>query len=470
MLTPGPGRRAGCCDEFTRSRLLREAVARAGEGLPAIERGMPMPAGTGLSRRSFLVGGGAFLLSIYGATKLGPLRLDAEPAFAAGPSDPVLVSVFLEGGIDSLSVLAPVEDPTYRRLRPALALPPDSGIPFSADPRLRWNAAASGLADLFAEGKLAVFPAIGYTNPDQSHFTSRHYYEVGALSDRLRTGWMGRYIDLVGSPDNPLQGLALSSSLSPALATSRMPVAALSNPRSYGFGSRHVWGDIEDAMIDSFEAIGAAHSGSRDPGLRGAGAAIAQANRLRRQLLPFAHDDTQPPGVTSPVQYPDSRNSDFPERLALIAAMLQLGLPLRCVAVNANGGYDTHDDQNTGFADDLSLAVESLVAFQRDLEARGLADRVIVEVWSEFGRRPEQNGSDGTDHGAAGLALLIGSRVNGGMFGEYPGLDVLDADSNLRATSDFRALEAAIVGQWLNTDPAAVIPDAPKLQLPTVVR
>ena len=87
----------------------------------------------------------------------------------------------------------------------------------------------------------------------------------------------------------------------------------------------------------------------------------------------------------------------------------------------------------------LALTFDSLLAFQRDLEARGLADRVLTLVWSEFGRRAAENGS-GTDHGAAGVGFLIGTRAAGRMIGEFPGVDKLDSGGNLRATSDFRVL------------------------------
>ena len=92
-----------------------------------------------------------------------------------------------------------------------------------------------------------------------------------------------------------------------------------------------------------------------------------------------------------------------------------------------------------------------MLAFQRDLEARKLDDRVLIQLWSEFGRRPQENGS-GTDHGAAGVAFLIGSRVKGEMVGEFPGLAKLDANENLLNTSDFRAMYAGLLGQWLQTE------------------
>ena len=116
----------------------------------------------------------------------------------------------------------------------------------------------------------------------------------------------------------------------------------------------------------------------------------------------------------------------------------------------------------------LALLV-ALLAFQRDLEARGLADRVLTLVWSEFGRRAAENGS-GTDHGAAGIGFLIGTRAAGRMIGEFPGLKRLDAMGNLRATADFRGVYGALVGDWFGVDPAAVLPDARGIGRPAVIK
>ena len=111
------------CDGLSRSRFLHRAAAEAGRGLPAIEPGMPLPAGTGLSRRSFLSHSAGAMLAVYGASKLGLRALEEGiSAAAGGPAQPVLVSVFLEGGADALSVLSPQGDPLYRKLRPQLAL------------------------------------------------------------------------------------------------------------------------------------------------------------------------------------------------------------------------------------------------------------------------------------------------------------------------------------------------------------
>jgi uncharacterized protein (DUF1501 family) len=151
--------------------------------------------------------------------------------------------------------------------------------------------------------------------------------------------------------------------------------------------------------------------------------------------------------------------------------MIAAGLPLRCVALEATGEYDTHAGQAEALAPALAATAQSLYAFQRDLEARGVADRVVTLVWSEFGRRAKENGSGGTDHGAAGTGFLIGSSVVGTQVGEYPGLGSgLDADGNLKATADFRGVYASLLEQWLQFDAARVIPGAARFARPTLIR
>jgi uncharacterized protein (DUF1501 family) len=440
------------CNGLSRSRLLHRAAAEAGRGLPLIEPGMPLPAGTGLSRRSFVARGLGAALSVYGADRLLPGLFDEGIALAAsGPAQPILVSVFLEGGADAISVLSPQGDPLYRKLRPQLGL--SGGTPFAEDGRLFWHPSLASLVQLYGEQKVTVIPAIGYTNADQSHFTSRHYWEVGATSAQLRTGWLGRYLDRVGTMGNPLQGLSLDDTLAPALATAKVPVASIDGPDQYDFWSRNVWGEVETRMLD---AIGSFGGGAGDPALSAAAGAQAQVAQLRNQLLPFQGDN----GIQSPVAYPKSSDA-FPRRLAGLAAMIASGLPLRVVALTAPGHYDTHSDQADALAQGLQLTSDSLLAFQRDLEARGVADRVLVHVWSEFGRRGAENGSGGTDHGAAGVGFLVGTHAKGQMIGEFPDLKTgLDDDGNVKATADFRGVYASLLEQWLGMDADAVIPDA----------
>ncbi|MDQ3668805.1 MAG: DUF1501 domain-containing protein, partial [Actinomycetota bacterium] len=394
--------------------------------------------------------------------------LEEGIAFAqAAPPPRVLVTVFLEGGADALSILFPGSNSRYRALRPTLALPASAGQPFAEDDRLRWHPSAAGLAELHAEGKVTAIPAIGYTDPNQSHFTSRHFWEVGATSASIRTGWIGRYLDLVGTQDNPLQGLSLDWNLQPSLATASVPVATVDSPGAYEFWARGVWGDVETEMLDSIGDLSAA-AALPDPALKQASAVAYQTAQLRTQLSAFAAAQGDTP--TSPVTYP--AGEDFAERLAGLAAMLGAGLPLHCVALQAPGMYDTHSEQAGELTNGLKLTSDSLLAFQRDLEARSLADRVVTLVWSEFGRRARENGSRGTDHGAAGIGFLIGSRVRGQMIGEFPGLGSsgIDSEGNMRATADYRGLYSGLLEQWLGTDAAAVIPGAAQFARPTLLK
>jgi uncharacterized protein (DUF1501 family) len=448
-----------CCNEFSRASLLRAA---AGRGLPEIEPGMPVPAGTGLTRRAFVARTAGLALAVYGAGKLG-LFEEGIAAAAAHVDDPILVTVFLQGGADSLSMLYPEGDPLYRKLRPKLALPDAAGKPFAEDDRLHWHPSLSPLAQLHGEGKVTVLPSVGYDHPDQSHFTSRHYWEVGATDAGLRTGWMGRYLDRAGSADNPLQGLSLGGRLQPTLATAKVAVAALSAVDGYDFWVPNVWGEVEQRMLDALGTLGAADVS--DPAAAGVAGVTSQVHSLRGQLVPFGKKGA----LAAPVAYPQVKDR-FPKRLSQLAAVIAAGLPLRCVALEATGQYDTHADQGAGLAQSLQVTADSLLSFQRDLEARGVADRVLTLVWSEFGRRAQENGSNGTDHGAAGTGFLIGTRASGRMVGEFAGLKNLDEEGNLRATSDFRGLYSSLLEQWLQFDAAAVIPNAGRFARPKLVK
>jgi uncharacterized protein (DUF1501 family) len=462
---------ACACRDYNRAELLRHAAAQAGRGLPAIEPGMPVPAGTGLSRRGFLLASAGLALSVYGVGRALDPRVFEEgiAQAAAAPAQPVIVSVYLQGGIDAMSVLYPAGDPLYAKYRPALGLPEGAGPAFSEDPRLHWHPLAAPLAQLHGEGKVSVLPAVGYADPDQSHFTCRHFWEVGATQADLLTGWMGRYLDLAGAPDNPLQGLCLDESLQPALATARMPVAAIDTPSSYSFYARDVWGQPQDIMYDYFDTLGRVGARSGDAAMGQSGQAALMSNALRRQLTPFQADSgNSTPAL--PAGYPQS-DDHFPARMASVAQLLGAGLPLRCVSVSTESVFDTHDNQAEDFDKGLDAAAQTLLAFQRDLEARGLADRVLTLVWSEFGRRPQENASGGTDHGAAGCAFVIGTRAAGTMVGEWPGLaGGLDDLGNLRATSDFRGVYCSLLEQWLGHEAAPIVPGAASLARSLLVK
>jgi uncharacterized protein (DUF1501 family) len=470
-MSPSRPQPSCACRDFGRSELLRRGVVAAGRGLPAIEPGMPTPAGTGLSRRGFVLASAGLALTVYGAGRLLDPAAFSEGIAAAAtvPGQRVLVSVYLQGGIDSMSVLYPSNDPLYPKFRTDLGLASSGGTAFTEDPSLSWNPLAAPLAQLHSEGKVSVMPTIGYTDPNQSHFTSRHYWEVGATQADLMTGWMGRYLDLAGTADNPLQGLCLDYALAPSLATARVPVATISAPDAYSFYAPGVWGEQQTLMYEAFDALGQVGAGSRDLGMVASGRAALMSSTLRKQLLPF-----QPAsGAAAPALpsgYPTTSDS-FPTRMAAIPTLLAAGLPLSCVSVSTDSVFDTHESQATPFGTALGEVAQTLLGFQRDLEARGLDDRVLTLVWSEFGRRPQENASSGTDHGAAGLAFVIGKHAAGTMIGEWLGLaNGLDALGNLKETADFRSLYCSLLEQWLGHDATAIIPGAASLPRVTVVK
>jgi uncharacterized protein (DUF1501 family) len=453
------------CNEFARATLFRRAAAEAGRGLPSIEPGMPLPAGTGLDRRAFISRTAGMALVVYGTSRLSPLQLDDGIASAAAgrAADRVLVSIFLPGGADGLSVLYPAGDARYRRLRPNLAMKDEDGIPLTGDNRLHWHPSLAPLAtELYAHGKVTVFPAIGYSHPDQSHFTSRHYWEVGALDVNLRTGWLGRYLDLHGNPDNAMQGLSLDGQLLPSLASAKTPVSTIASPEEYRFQSRNVWDDAGGLLEDAVGGLGGLRRDA-DRWLAAASSTALESDRLRRRLGRFLDKDGHA-RIHSPggLKYPDG---DFARRLQALAAMLGAGFPVRTVAVTAPGNYDTHAEEPGALADGLKQVAETLVVFQQDLEGRRLGSCVLTLVWTEFGRRAAENASRGTDHGAAGVAFLIGSGTRGTIVGGFPGLsNGLDGNGNLRATADFRSVYASLLEQWFGVDADPIIPDAKRMK------
>ena len=379
---------------------------------------------------------------------------------AAARQNTVLVSVFLDGGLDTLSLLAPVDDATYQTLRPTLKMAPNPALTFADDPQLQWHSAAAPLKALHEQNRMTVIPAIGYSSPNQSHFTSRHFYEVGELNESGQVGWLGRWLDRNGRADNPLQGLSLDTTLAPALAAAQMPVAAVSSPTNYALSTDGVGTTVKTSMNSTYGVLGRlptsdpsvsagarrGEPGGRDPGV--ARRAVRQADhrhagrgRLPGQLglreqAPRAGEDAAH-GAADPL-----RGDRRQRRLR-----------------HAREPGDDADEQP-----DAALAGAGRVPGRPrgpDGGRAPLADRVLVHVWSEFGRRPAENGS-GTDHGAAGASLVMGSTttIGKGMEGEFTGVATLDSQQNLRNSTDFRSVYKTLLEDWLGGDIDGVLPNA----------
>jgi len=422
-----------------------------------------------LTRRQVVLGG----LSIYAATALGPSRLlqDARAQAAAAPDAPVLVSVFLPGGCDLLSTVTPL-DQTGRLADLRRSITTEAPAPLATESRVGLHPSLSegldgGVRGLFEAGKVGFLPGIDYANPDLSHFHSRHFWETGLITERTAPGWLGRWLDRHGSADNPLQGLSLGG-LSPLLRTGGAPVATIDDPASAQLRFGGTWGPAADMTVAAWSRVAA-----ETPGAGAGPAAAKRAAQLARdigdRLAPYAPaDDNAPDPLAPPVAYPE--NSDFATHLSRLAGLLAQPLGIRVAAIDAPSDFDTHDDQPKQLAAALSEVSQGLAAFQADLEARGIADRVLTFVWSEFGRRPQSNDSSGTDHGAGGIAWVQGTRARGGILTDYPDLRRLDREDNLAVTIDFRRVYCSLLEGWLGTDAAEVIPNASAFGRLAVVR
>jgi uncharacterized protein (DUF1501 family) len=320
-----------------------------------------------------------------------------------------------------------------------------------------------GVKGLFDAGKVGFLPGIDYANPDLSHFHSRHFWETGLITPNVAPGWLGRWLDRHGSGDNPFQGLSLAYGLSPVMRTARAPVAAVSSPDDAEMWIRGLWGTAYERTMDTYGRIASAQPKGAGPSSAYTAARLAKA--VGDKLAPYrSKNDVDP--LAPPVAYP--KENDFAERLSRLAAMISLPLGIRVATIEADGDFDTHDNQSelTKILADVS---QCLAAFQADLEARGVADRTLTFVWSEFGRRPEENDS-GTDHGAGGVAWVQGNRALAGVHSDYPDLNRLDREDNLQVTIDFRRVYSSLLEQHLGTPASAVIPRAGKFGRVQLVR
>src|SRR3954447_24983655 len=416
-----------------------------------------------LTRRQIIGRGLAAGLAVYAAQAM-PLSRVLEAASAeaqAAPNAPILVSVFLPGGCDLLDTIVPQSQyGQYADLRPSLKLSGD--IPALGGTGLGLNSAfatgtGGGVKGLYDAGKVGFLPGIDYANPDLSHFHSRHFWETGLVTQSAASGWLGRYLDRNGSGDNPLQGVSMSNALSPVLRTGGAPVAAVSSPSSAQFWIPDVWGKSFDDAMAAWAQI--ASRAAASPGETAAVGSARMAKEVADRLKPYVKDDdTGVDPLASPVEYP--KDNDLGERLRNLAGLIAQPLGIRVATVQSEGDFDTHDRQRDDHTKGLTEVSEALASFQADIESRGLGDRVLTFVWSEFGRRAQQNESAGTDHGAGGFGFVMGNRVRGGILSDYPSLKALDGQGNLPVTVDFRRIYCSLLEQWLGADAGAIIPNA----------
>ena len=424
----------------------------------------------GVTRRHLLGWGIGAGVALYTARSMPlPHWLGGAQAAASDPNARILVSVFLPGGLDLLDTL--LDGDQYGLYRDARgdAARPEQGTPLAGTAILPHPALShgvgGGLRALFDAGRLGVLPGIDYSNPDLSHFHSRHFWETGTITPQRTSGWLGRWLDQYGGRENPFQGLTSGPRLSPTLLTRAAPVASLSNVRRAAMAMPGLSGRAQERAMTAYRELAAAHGDDR------AGRAAVRSNARHAQAVSDALGALDGASeVTDPAALGYPSGSQTGARLGRLAHLLAQPLGTRLATVDCSGDFDTHNNQPGRLASALADVSASLSAFQADLDARGLSDRVLTFVWTEFGRRLRGNRSIGTDHGAGGIAWVMGSHAASGVLTEYPALDKLDDKGNLKVTVDFREIYASLIEQWLGTSAEPVISDARTMRRIRIVK
>jgi uncharacterized protein (DUF1501 family) len=410
------------------------------------------------SRRSFLRRASLGALGLAAADRLAPLVSGAPSGVARAAGEKAVVVINLFGGNDGLNTVVPLgQYDRYRQMRPTLAYDRDELVALPGEPDFALNPGLAALAPLYAQGRLALLNGVGVPPTatglfdhaaQQFEFQSCDVVRAGGPG--APTGWLGRYLDAhVGGPVAPgidMGGgrLMLTGSACDPLSVNTIEDLALRI--SFDETARH----------DAYAAVQATPSANP----------VAERHRqVRLQALDQSDRILAAVAGYSPrAAYPaDSSLAFYLQQCAKIL-WGDLGVRGLCVGL---GGFDTHADQDDG-RDAASLGyhagllkdlADSMAAFQADVEAHGLADRVLVLTVSEFGRTPFENGSAGSDHGFGSVAFALGSAVNGGVYGTYPGLgdDDLVLDGNVDVTTDFRSVYATAVGNFLGADPVPAV-------------
>ena len=350
---------------------------------------------------------------------------------AGAPGDAprrTVVLLHLVGGNDGLNTVVPFASSRYRRLRPTLALDRGAVVPLSDD--LGLHPSLRPLEGLWKRGRLAIVNGVGYPTPDYSHFRATEIWQTAEPDRAPRLGWVGRAID-AREAKAPLRAVALGREQPLVLNAGTPAIATLTD-----FGRFRLPAGLERAAT----LYGPAE------GRQGAAQAVAEAGQralaLAERIARLSPDDGP---------YPGALGDDLRKAMALLKA--DLGLEALHLSF---GGFDTHAAQARTHGELLAVVGQGLAAWQDRLEAAGLGERVVTLVYSEFGRRAEENASAGTDHGSAAPVFVVGQGLRGGFLGAQPSLEDLD-DGNLRFTTDFRRLYAALLARAWGLDPKPIV-------------
>lgn len=356
-----------------------------------------------------------------------------------------LVVVQLSGGNDYVNTIVPYTNGRYYDARPNVSVPEDQVLPI--DGQLGFSSSMEPIKGLWDQETVAIIHGVGYPNPNRSHFRSTDVWHTAVPETIGKDGWLGRTIrEMDPGGKNVLTGVNFGRGLPRVLQCEGVPVASVGNLETYG-----LFPDIQDEIERrrSLNTFAKLYSGvEADDSLAQFLAQTGKDALIGADVLRSASQ-----GYSSGVEY---AASPIAQSLRDVAQVMFADLGTR-IFYTVHGGYDTHFKEletHAGLWTDLSRAIAD---FTDDLREHGRADDTLILVFSEFGRRMDDNGT-GTDHGSGGVAFLIGDGVNGGHYGEYPSLkeDAL-LEGDLHFNNDFRSTYSTILDQWLGVDPAGII-------------
>ncbi|MEY4151774.1 MAG: hypothetical protein RJB28_841 [Actinomycetota bacterium] len=395
-----------------------------------------------ITRRKFLklsgaavVGASAAVLSIEDIAK-------AAQTQPLPPGTPIVVVVTLYGGNDGLNTVIPYTDSLYYSMRPEISYKPEKILPLSDG--LGLNPGMTDLKTMWDQKKVAVIRGVGYPNPDHSHFASMAIWQTASPFSHISTGWLGRWLDT--QKNDPMLAINLGSVPPPLFAGAKrsgsaLPLGGLVVPTG--------------KLAMRCQTLGRANPGENS---LMAAAALSMGNLFNlSENVSSVLKNSVTTNSNLPVINGGSAGGDssLEQQLDLVAKLIVSGAPTRAWSVSL-GGFDTHANEANAQSTLLGNVSYSIRKFFNAINTSSRSSDVTMLVYSEFGRRVKANASQGTDHGTSGPVLVIGDRINGGMYGEQPQLNKL-IDGDLAVTTDFRDIYASLLERDLSADPSQIL-------------
>jgi uncharacterized protein (DUF1501 family) len=347
----------------------------------------------------------------------------------------ILVVLELSGGNDGLNTVVPHGDAAYYRARPHIGIPAREVL--KVDDHFGFHPSMVGFERLYKDGRMAIIHGCGYDHPSLSHFSSMSYWHTGVPNAGEPLGWLGRLADdhLDPATRNLIVNIGTSQSL--AVRSGKHSPLVFDDPTRF----RRDGTDDEKHVLAALGSANAQSSNSTLDFLSATARNAADSSDFVRQASA---------AYRTPVDY--GIGNAFGGGLQRVAALIASGMKTRLYYVSYQGNaFDTHVQQGDVHSRLLMYTADAVRAFLDDVARIGRADDVAVMMFTEFGRRVEENGSLGTDHGTAGPMFLFGKHVKGGLYGQPPSLTDLD-DGNLKMTTDFRRVYATSIKEWLGYD------------------